>query len=307
MSKTKTTPIVFISSTCVDLIDLRAELREHLEKDGFIVKLSEDPESGFRVDPGANDIQSCLGNLRESDIVLFIFDRRYGDCLKEYGNLSPVHLEFNEARKHRKAMLNFVRDSTMQKYRSWVEAGCSGEDGTDKGRLFRLIKEVITRRKVKGHNNWYGEFKASPDLRKLVTKRLYDEYREFAGGRALTRERVVRLTFTTKRETDDSNLFNVTAFRVKNAGLSVAADVSIVLQVDGKDTDQARLISAIAVDGESERAIFKVDSNRDYTVVCRYSNLWGDNYEISLPFNSASGPSQAKFGLEKFRVVQSAD
>jgi len=303
----KANPTVFISSTCDDLADLRAELSDQLVKDGFTVRLSEDTESGFRVDPGANAIESCLENVRQSDIVLFIFDRRYGNPISEYGGLSAVHLEFNEAQKHGKDFLNFVRAGTVQQYNAWVKAGCSGEEGTEKSRLFRLIKEVITLRKGKGPNNWYEEFRASPDLRRLMTKRLQDEFPVLAGGRALTRERVVRLTFTTKRETDDSNTLWVIAFRLKNAGLGVATDVSIVLQVNGTDTDQSCPISAIPVGDESERVTFKLENNRDYTVVCRYSNLWGDKYEISKSFNYASGPSDAKYGPEQFRVVQAAE
>src|SRR3990167_110055 len=38
------TTTVFISSTCYDLLDLRDELATHLEGNGFVAKVSEDPE-----------------------------------------------------------------------------------------------------------------------------------------------------------------------------------------------------------------------------------------------------------------------
>jgi len=87
-------PIIFVSSTCHDLTDLRAELAASLQKDGFTVKLSDVLESAFQVIPSATTIGSCLQNLLASDAVLFIFDRFYGQCLGgEYGDKSATHVE----------------------------------------------------------------------------------------------------------------------------------------------------------------------------------------------------------------------
>lgn len=305
-------PIVFIASTCYDLADLRAELRQHLEKDGFIVRLSDDFDSDFRVDPSVDSIESCLANLRTSDIALFIFDRRYGPPLgREYGDRSATHLEFTTAVDHKMKILSFVRKQTMGEFDQWRgNSETFSPRWTDKKRytqLFRLIQEVRDLHNPEGRSNWIDLFESSPDLRTVASKRLYDVFPALAGGRALTRERVVRLTFTAKPETDDNNVFRITAFRVKNAGLTVAADVQIVLQADGNNAKQTHLISVIPVDGESERFQFKLDNHLDYTIVCRYSNLWGDKYEISMPFNTSSGPSETRFGPEKFRVVRSAE
>lgn len=66
------TPItVFLSSTCYDLADLRYELRSYLETKGFEVRLSEDPNSAFYVDPTSDSIESCLLNVQQSDADLF--------------------------------------------------------------------------------------------------------------------------------------------------------------------------------------------------------------------------------------------
>ena len=48
---TQNTVDVFLSSTCYDLADLRTELRHFLEKNAFIVRLSDDFESAFEVVP----------------------------------------------------------------------------------------------------------------------------------------------------------------------------------------------------------------------------------------------------------------
>jgi len=301
----KANPTVFISSTCDDLADLRAELSDQLVKDGFTVRLSEDTESGFRVDPGANAIESCLENVRQSDIVLFIFDRRYGNPISEYGGLSAVHLEFSEARKGGKGFLNFIRAGTVQEYNAWAKAG-RPEDDSEKCKLFGLIRDVITLRKEQGHNNWYQEFKSSPDLRRLIMKRLQDEFKGLAGGRALTRERVVRLHF--KRGNYAVNQLNFQMeFRICNAGLNVAVDLEVTLETNEKAREE-RLYEAVVAVGESSTMWFEeIKWVGTHFLICRYANLWGDRYEIRVPIVYDILKKDVALGKESFRVVEPSD
>src|SRR2546423_8616086 len=101
-----TTIQVFISSTCRDLADLRGELRSFLETEGFLVRISEDVESGFYVDPVGDTIQSCLKNVEQSDIVVAVLDTRYGWVTPaghaRMGGLSATHAELRHARSLRK-------------------------------------------------------------------------------------------------------------------------------------------------------------------------------------------------------------
>jgi hypothetical protein len=69
---------VFISSTCYYLGDLRAELRDFLHTHAFLVRMSEDYESEFVVNPRLDSIGSCIENVEKADVVICILDRRYG-------------------------------------------------------------------------------------------------------------------------------------------------------------------------------------------------------------------------------------
>lgn len=66
---------VFISSTCYDLLDVRAELERELTLMGLKSIMSDRPTSEFQVQLDANSIESCLTNVRNADVVLVILHR----------------------------------------------------------------------------------------------------------------------------------------------------------------------------------------------------------------------------------------
>ncbi|MDB5283878.1 MAG: hypothetical protein JWO06_2953, partial [Bacteroidota bacterium] len=106
---------IFVSSTCFDLIDFRAEIKEYLESTGFIPIMSDQNNSEFITLPNENSIETCLVNLRSCNIVIFALSKRYGGNLKNvgFGDYSATHLEYLEAKKHNKRILFFVRDRLL--------------------------------------------------------------------------------------------------------------------------------------------------------------------------------------------------
>ena len=103
---------VFISSTCYDLLDLRAELADFLDSKGFIVKLSDDPYR-FDVAPTEDSVQSCLRNVETADVVVCILDRRYGPLLPPNRELSATHTEVRRARELDRPVYTFGRDRAV--------------------------------------------------------------------------------------------------------------------------------------------------------------------------------------------------
>ncbi|HET6977661.1 MAG TPA: DUF4062 domain-containing protein [Pyrinomonadaceae bacterium] len=67
---------IFISSTCLDLIDVRAELKRELETLGYVAYTSE--TNDFPVDPQIMPIDNCLDVVRSCDIYLLVIHSRYG-------------------------------------------------------------------------------------------------------------------------------------------------------------------------------------------------------------------------------------
>src|SRR4051812_27093186 len=90
---------IFISSTCYDLIDVRAELERELRDIGLNPLLSDRMTSDFELQPDKNSIETCLVNVAKSAAVIIILNQRYGGLLSPfgYGDISATHMEYNKA------------------------------------------------------------------------------------------------------------------------------------------------------------------------------------------------------------------
>lgn len=281
-------PIIFISSTCYDLTDLRAELKADLEKDGFIVKLSDDWASGFKVNPSVDSIESCLENLRSSDAALFIFDRRYGPPVPgDEENRSATHIEFDYATElvleNDFKRFTFVRKNTLLELSQWEADSTFAPDWVQRGRhkeLFELIKKAKGLRRGEPGSNWIDQFETSLDLKQIARKRLWDEFPKYAGARALTRDRLVRLTFRPDYKGGPVKPIKPLIVNVLNAGMSMAMNVQVQMLRDG-NPEGNRPFSPILQINEDMKCRWELQDEVDtYEIVCAYENPWGDKYCI---------------------------
>ncbi len=168
---------LFISSTVFDLVDVRAELAEHMKAIGITPVLSDDKLSDFRIVPDANSIETCLVNVESCDEFLIILDRRYGPSLVKAGfdDVSATHLEYNHAKQLGKPIHMFVRDRTEGEFGTWrknkgkpidFEWVISGNEG-----LFDLMKEHAKLSVSAKASNWKTTFTNSVDLKAAISKR----------------------------------------------------------------------------------------------------------------------------------------
>lgn len=67
---------VFISSTCFDLQDLRAELAHILDEWGYEPVWNESPH--FPKTSGLHSHDICLDAVKQCDIYILVIDKRYG-------------------------------------------------------------------------------------------------------------------------------------------------------------------------------------------------------------------------------------
>ena len=170
---------VFVSSTCYDLVDLRAELADFLESKGFIAKLSDDAYR-IDVDPTVDTIQTCLRNVETADVVVCIIDLMYGPLLPPDLERSATHVEVKHARELRTPIYIFGRDTAMAEYdhlRSNPDAAKSRVEPCRPERRKKWVAFVQELRDLhtaqeEGHSNWFDTFQTSVQLKKLVLKRL---------------------------------------------------------------------------------------------------------------------------------------
>jgi hypothetical protein len=181
---------VFISSTCYDLIDVRAEIKALLEDMGFEAQLSDDDlDSAFEVsgDIDKTSIQECLDNVNTCDCFLLVLSQRYGPPLGKvgYDDVSATHLEYQEfiRRKERGDKVKlfvYVRDRLFQDFSTWranrkqvIKHPWVPEK--DSERLFGFLDEVS---KLNAHdgkdgtNNWFTRFRDSTTLKDVIRRHL---------------------------------------------------------------------------------------------------------------------------------------
>ena len=177
---------VFISSTCHDLKDCRAELTQHLESLGCDVLVSDDP-SRFEVSATNDSIQSCLLNVKNSDVVLCILDQRYGPPLPdgEFKGISATHAEVRFARQMAKPVFFFIR---QQAYDEWsllkrdpatVTLWVEPHNIPRKKLWTEFVAEFIKLPSGEGSSNWFDQFSNIVDLKHVVERRI----RDFQRGR----------------------------------------------------------------------------------------------------------------------------
>lgn len=94
MGNLRNKPTIFISSTCYDLKQIRADIKEFFERNyGFNAMLSE--FDSFPIDPSVGTFENCLSNVDNyADMFLLIVGNRYGyitDKGKSITNLEYLH------------------------------------------------------------------------------------------------------------------------------------------------------------------------------------------------------------------------
>lgn len=137
---------IFVSSTCYDLLDLRAQLEVALTDAGLRPVMSDRSTSEFS-NPGAtNSIETCLVNLRSCERCIVILSRRYGASLKAAGfdDVSATHLEYREALQCGLPVTFYVRDRLLGEYELWRQnkpLKTLWAEHDDAERLFLFISE----------------------------------------------------------------------------------------------------------------------------------------------------------------------
>jgi formylglycine-generating enzyme required for sulfatase activity len=168
---------VFLSSTCLDLVDLRSGLKESLEEMEYRVWASELP--GFPVDSGLHAQDNCLRNVERADQYVLIVSDRYGSAyegtdydknpLKEDPprSISVTWYEYLRALKYGKPMRILVRERIWDQRSVFQAARKQGVDLKDTGlppELFDFLDFVGRQEKA----NWIHTFREFTEARQIL-------------------------------------------------------------------------------------------------------------------------------------------
>lgn len=228
---------VFVSSTCYDLIDLRADVQHGLRDMGLAPVLSDDSTSDFEVAPDKNSIETCLVNVDACDHVIFVLSQRYGPKLEQYEHpeLSATHAEYRRAVEKGKPIYFYVRDRLLAEYQLWKKNPTLQNkypwSKKDAPSLFNFIKEHETPPDTGStRSNWIKTFRSSIDLIEQIQKDL-----AAPSGEALLRELTergelpeIRITIPSRQGPNSGEYSVNVAFR--NHGTVAALEAKVRLR-----------------------------------------------------------------------------
>ncbi len=158
---------VFVSSTCYDLLDARAEVERCLRDLGLTPILSDRPSSEFEVLPDVNSIETCLENVRRADAFVCLLSQRYGPSLRGagYDDLSATHLEWKVAREAGRPIWLYARDRLLGEHAAWKRTGSGFKPAWVKDvELLTFLDEHMRLAADVPASNWVWPFKDSVEL-----------------------------------------------------------------------------------------------------------------------------------------------
>lgn len=104
-------PKVFVSSTCYDLQEERAQLERFISDYGFHPILSE--YSGVYYDVDTHTHDSCINEVAHCDLFILIISGRYGGKLKDGNGESITQAEYNKAKDMGLPIFTFVKADVL--------------------------------------------------------------------------------------------------------------------------------------------------------------------------------------------------
>jgi hypothetical protein len=160
------TPTVFVSSTCYDLKQIRADIKDFIEKQlGFDAVLSE--YDSFPLDPNIGTVENCIRAVRErADIFVLVVGGRYG-YITDSGK-SVTNLEYINARAKGVPIYAFVDKRLLNILPIW-ESNPTADFSTtvDTSRLFEFVDELRGK-----ENIWVYGFESAQDITNTLKRQI---------------------------------------------------------------------------------------------------------------------------------------
>lgn len=150
-------PTVFVSSTCYDLRQVRADIKAFIESFGFSSMLSE--YSSFPIDPDIGTVENCLNAVQEyATLFILVVGGRYGS-INDQGK-SITNLEYLQAKAKGAPVYVFVQRSVLDILPVWKSnPDANFQNVVDSPKLFEFVAGLRDSQEV-----WVFPFDTAQDI-----------------------------------------------------------------------------------------------------------------------------------------------
>ncbi len=162
---------VFLSSTCYDLKQIRADLLEYFLNMGFTPILSE--YSNFPIDPDKNTIDNCIENVKNNtDIFILIIGNRYGSQIND--DKSITNTEYLYAKRLGIPIYIFIYKPVLAIIPIWEKnKDIDFSNVVDSPKIFEFIQNIRETDK-----KWCFEFDKAQDIVSTLKTQLSHLFKE---------------------------------------------------------------------------------------------------------------------------------
>lgn len=149
-------PKIFVSSTCYDLSQVRADLHDFILSLGFQPSLSE--YNTFPIDPSSDTLKNCIDNVSSSDIFILIIGTRYG-YVTDNGK-SITNTEYLYAKQIGIPVYIFIHKPLITVFPIWKKnRSVDFTDVVESPMVFEFVELLRENNK-----NWCFEFEKAQDI-----------------------------------------------------------------------------------------------------------------------------------------------
>lgn len=161
---------LFISSTCYDLSQIRADLKDFLTDTGYLPILSE--SSSFPIDPDNDTLDNCISNVAKSDIFVLIVGSRYG-YVSDSGK-SITNTEYLHAKQKGIPVYVFIFKPLITILPIWKKnLNADFSETVDSTKVFEFVEELREKNK-----SWCFEFERAQDIIYTLKLQLSNLFKE---------------------------------------------------------------------------------------------------------------------------------
>jgi hypothetical protein len=158
-------PSIFVSSTCFDLGQVRADLKQFLESLGLDPVLSE--FNSFPVNPSYDTIRNCKENVKDrADIFILIVGGRYGNMSND--GKSITNMEYIEATAKGIPTYIFIAKNIINVFPIWKKnKNADFLDVVDSNKLFEFVESLLDKK-----DKWVFSFESAQDICETLKQQL---------------------------------------------------------------------------------------------------------------------------------------
>ena len=166
MESVRHNPVVFVSSTCYDLKQIREDLKDFFEENyGFKTMLSE--FDSFPIDPCKGTFENCVENVdKVADIFVLIVGNRYGYVMES--GKSITNLEYLHAKEKGIPIYVFVDKQLYDNMKIWrLNKNADFTSVVDNPKIFEFVSGIYDESK-----QWIYTYNSVRDIKIALKQQL---------------------------------------------------------------------------------------------------------------------------------------